>query len=254
MEEVEAGALVIVPARLASTRLPEKVLLRETGRYLFEHTVLNVRRCRRVARVVLATDSEEVLRAAEEVGIEAVMTSPDHPSGTDRIREALDLLVAAEGEQWPVILNVQADEPELDPAHLDQLAIAFSDSDVDLATLCTRATPEEEHDPSSVKLVRDSLGNALYFTRALIPNRVHAREATENPPTWRHLGVYAFRPEALRTFCDLPVGELERCESLEQLRWLEAGRRIRVVSVSGAPPGIDTPEDYAEFVERNGKS
>ena len=248
--DTEAGALVVVPARLASSRLAEKVLLRETGRYLFEHTVLNVRRCRRVDRVVLATDSEEVMRAAEEVGVDAVMTSQDHPSGTDRVREAVDSLVAKEGERWSVVLNVQADEPELDPAHLDQLAVAFADPDVEIATLCTRASPEEETDPSAVKIVRDSAGNALYFTRALVPSRLHARDGAGAPPTWRHLGVYAFRPAALRTFCDLPVGELERTESLEQLRWLEAGRSMRVVAVSGAPPGIDTPEDYAAFVAR----
>ena len=252
--DTEAGALVVVPARLASSRLKEKVLLRETGRYLFEHTVLNVRRCRRVDRVVLATDSEEVMRAAEEVGIDAVLTSADHPSGTDRVREALDRLVESEGERWPVVLNVQADEPELDPAHLDQLAIAFSDQEVEIATLCTRAAPEEEVDESAVKVVRDGEGDALYFSRSLIPSRHHARDDALFPPTWRHLGVYAFRPAALRTFCDLPVGELERVESLEQLRWLESGRRMRVVAVSGAPPGIDTPTDYAEFVARIRKS
>lgn len=244
------GALVIVPARLASTRLPKKVLLCETGRYLFEHTVLNVRRCRRVARVVLATDSEEVMAAADTVGVDAVMTAADHPSGTDRVREALDVLTEREGGDWPVVLNVQADEPELDPAHLDQLAVAFSDPEVELATLCTRAEPGEVDDPAAVKVVRDQKEDALYFTRSAVPSRTHARDADGGPPTWRHVGVYAFRPSALRSFCDLPVGELERAESLEQLRWLEAGRKIRVIDVSGAPPGIDTEADYRAFVER----
>jgi 3-deoxy-manno-octulosonate cytidylyltransferase (CMP-KDO synthetase) len=245
-----AGALAIVPARLSSQRLPRKVLLRDTGRYLFEHTVRNVERCHAVDRVVVATDSDEVLAAAAEVGVEAVLTSPDHPSGTDRAREALDRIVRElGGEPWSVVINVQADEPEIDPAHLSELATAFSDRKVEIATLCTAATREEAGDPSAVKVVRSLEGDALYFTRSAVPSRAHSRGPAE-VPTWRHVGVYAFHPAALRAFCDLPVGELEVVESLEQLRWLEAGRRIRVVPVSGAPPGIDTADDYAAFVAR----
>jgi 3-deoxy-manno-octulosonate cytidylyltransferase (CMP-KDO synthetase) len=252
-ERRPAGALAIVPARLASERLPGKVLLRETGRFLFEHTVRNVERCHAIDRVVLATDAEEVVAAAREVGIEAVLTSPRHPSGTDRAREALDLLVKREGsEPWEVVINVQADEPEVEPAHLSELATEFSDRKVEIATLCTVASADDVVDPSAVKVVRGRDGDALYFSRAAIPNRSHSRASSSSTPlrTWRHIGVYAFRPAALRAFCDLAVGELEGVESLEQLRWLEAGRSMRVVPVSGAAPGIDTAGDYAAFVAR----
>lgn len=251
--EPKQGALVIVPARLASQRLPQKVLLRETGQYLFEHTVRNVERCHAVDRVVVATDSDEVARAAADVGIDAVATAESHPSGTDRAREALDLLAAPGAPQpWPVVINVQADEPELDPAHLSELTSVFSDPRVEIATMCAPATPEEARDPSAVKVVVGRDGDALYFSRAEIPSRAHSRTSPDGTPvpTWRHVGVYAFRPSALRAFCDLAVGELEGVESLEQLRWLEAGRSIRVVPISSAPPGIDTPADYAAFVER----
>lgn len=245
------GAIAIVPARLASTRLPGKVLLRESGSYLFEHTVRNVERCHAIDRVVVATDAQEVLRAAGETGIDAVLTSARHPSGTDRAREALDL-VAPPGSPapWPVVVNVQADEPELQPGHLAELVAAFADPRVEIATLCAPAEAEEVDDPSAVKVVLDRDSNALYFSRAAIPSRAHSRVEDGGPPTWRHVGVYAFRPASLRSFCDVAVGELEGVESLEQLRWLEAGRRIRVVPVSSAPPGIDTPEDYAAFVAR----
>ena len=249
------GALAIVPARLFSQRLPGKVLLRETGQYLFEHTVRNVERCHAIDQVVVATDAEEVLAAAEEAGIQAVLTSPDHPSGTDRAREALDLMAKREGdERWEVVINVQADEPEIDPGHLSELATAFSDRKVEIATLCTVASRAEIEDPSAVKVVRNLQGDALYFSRAPIPSRSHSRASKSSAPvpTWRHLGVYAFRPAALRAFCDLAVGELEGVESLEQMRWLEAGRPMRVVPVSGAPPGIDTADDYAAFVARCG--
>ena len=247
------GALAIVPARLASTRLARKVLLRETGQYLFEHTVRNVERCHAIDQVVVATDSEEVLAAAQEVGIRAVLTSDAHPSGTDRAREALDLMAEQESElPWGVVINVQADEPEIDPAHLSELASVFSDLKVEIATLCTVATADEIEHPDAVKVVRGHEGDALYFSRAPVPSRIHSRASQNSSPvpTWRHLGVYAYRPAALRAFCDLAVGELEGVESLEQLRWLEAGRAMRVVPVSGAPPGIDTAEDYASFVAR----
>lgn len=239
-------AIAIVPARLGSTRLPRKVLLRETGRCLFEHTVRNAERCERLARVVLATDAEEVAQAARAAGIEAVLTSAAHPSGTDRVREALDAL----GGDWQAVVNLQADEPELDPLHLSALVAALEDPAVELATLCAPASPAEAASPSAVKVVRDGRGDALYFSRSTIPSRTHARSGAEATPTWRHVGVYGFRPAALRAFCDLPPSPLEAAESLEQLRWLEAGRRIRVVPVDAAPPGIDTEADYRAFVAR----
>jgi 3-deoxy-manno-octulosonate cytidylyltransferase (CMP-KDO synthetase) len=244
-------ALAVVPARLGSTRLPRKMLLRESGRYLFEHTVLGVRRARALARIVLATDSEEILAAARAVGIEALSTSSAHQSGTDRVHEAFEQLVARGEGPFDVVLNVQGDEPEVNGETLDPLIGAFADPAVHLATLCTPLVDARAaQDPSVVKVVLDRNGDALYFSRAPIP--ALAPNARPSTPLrfWRHVGVYAFRPAALRAFCALPRGELEQRESLEQLRWLEAGERIRVLAASEGSVGIDTPEHYSEFLAR----
>ncbi len=244
-------ALAVVPARLGSTRLPRKMLLRESGRYLFEHTVLGVRRARTLTRVVLATDSEEILTAAREIGIEAVLTASTHTSGTDRVHEAFEQLLARGEGPFDVILNVQGDEPEVEGATLDPLIAAFADPAVALATLCTPLSDARAAlDPSVVKVVLDAHGDALYFSRAPIPGLAPGARESEPAPFRRHIGVYAFRPAALRRFCALPRGALEARESLEQLRWLEAGLRIRVLAAAEGSVGIDTPEHYAQFLAR----
>ena len=267
-------AVAIVPARLASTRLARKMLLDETGRALFEHTVENARATGAFARVVVATDAAEVRERAERAGIEAVTTRADHPSGTDRVEEAWRALAAA-GVEADVVVGVQGDEPELDGGDLARLVRAFEDPGVEIATLAVRTTEAElALAPQSVKVVCDRNGDALYFSRALIPARGHARAvagdedaraARTNSTTApaaaagpaepgavprRHVGVYAFVPGALARFCALPRGALEAHENLEQLRWLEAGGRIRVVEARHAPLGIDTRADYDRFVER----
>lgn len=248
-------AVAIIPARIGSSRLPRKMLLRAGGRYLFEHTLRNVARCAAVGRVVLATDSSEIRSAARECDLEALMTSPEHPSGTDRVCEALEQLQAEpEAEPIDVVVNVQGDEPDLEAGDLARLIEAFADPAVEMATLCaTIASVREAEDPSVVKVVCDQHGDALYFSRATIPTRGHARgsqaEREELSKLRRHVGVYAFRPTALRLFSSLPVSPLEQSENLEQLRWLEAGRRMRVVEASHVPLGIDTERDYQEFVQ-----
>ncbi|MEM7308061.1 MAG: 3-deoxy-manno-octulosonate cytidylyltransferase [Planctomycetota bacterium] len=249
-------ALAIVPARLGSTRMPRKMLRRDTGRFLFEHTVRNAERAEAVERVVLATDSEEIRAAAREVGIEALLTSPDHPSGTDRVHEAYEALHADGRGDYDVVVNVQGDEPELPAEDLSVLVRAFADPAVEIATLCSpTATREEALDASVVKVVRDQRGDALYFSRSAIPSFEHpSRPPRPGAPglsgVLRHIGVYGFLPQALAEFCALPAGALETTESLEQLRWLEAGRRIRVAPASRTTYGIDTEDDYAAFVAR----
>lgn len=244
-------ALVVVPARLGSTRLARKMLLRESGHYLFEHTVRGVRRARTVERVVLATDSEEILAAAREVGIEAVPTAATHTSGTDRVCEAFELLLARGEGPFDVVLNVQGDEPEIAGETLDPLIAAFASPEVELATLCTPLpSAQEAQDPSVVKVVRDARGDALYFSRAPVPGLAPTARESDPAPFLRHVGVYAFRPAALRRFCALPRGVLEARESLEQLRWLEAGLRIRLLTAAEGSVGIDTPEHYARFLAR----
>jgi 3-deoxy-manno-octulosonate cytidylyltransferase (CMP-KDO synthetase) len=237
-------AVAILPARLASTRLERKMLLAETGRALFLHTAEAVTACDAIGRVVVATDSEEILAVAEAAGIEALLTAPDHACGTDRVYEALGLL----GEEPDVVVNVQGDEPEVAAADLERLVTAFVDDEVEVATLAAPLVDEADVGARDVvKVVVDGRGDALYFSRAPIPDRSHSR-AGASAPAWRHIGVYAFRPAALARFCSLPVGALEATESLEQLRWLEAGGRIRVLEAARAPAGIDTVEDYARFV------
>jgi 3-deoxy-manno-octulosonate cytidylyltransferase (CMP-KDO synthetase) len=248
-------ALAVVPARLGSRRLPRKMLLDETGACLFEHTVQNARRCGALERVVVATDSDEVLARARAADIEAVATRADHPSGTDRVNEALGRLDGA----WDVVVNVQGDEPELDPTDLARLVAAFADPEVEVATLSGPLADAAEHEAAAVvKVVCDARGDALYFSRSPIPHLprpgglAHSRDDADPGlgVCRRHVGVYAFRPAALAAFCALEPGALERVENLEQLRWLEAGRSIRVLETSHVPLGIDTRADYDAFVER----
>jgi 3-deoxy-manno-octulosonate cytidylyltransferase (CMP-KDO synthetase) len=230
------------------------MLLRESGHFLFEHTVRNVERAPSLSRVVLATDSSEIVAAAESVGVEALMTTDEHPSGTDRVHEAYQLVAADDPQPWDVIINVQGDEPELPPGDIELLVSAFADPAVELATLCTPImAPELQCDLSVVKVVCNAAGDAMYFSRSPVPARHPAHMEATPRRMLRHIGVYAFRPAALARFCALPTGQLEAIEGLEQLRWLEAGGRLRVLQVSQAPPGIDDAQQYAAFVARSTK-
>ena len=246
-------AVAVVPARLESTRLARKMLLRESGRHLFEHTVASVLAAKNIERVVLATDSEEIRAAAEAAGVDCMLTSASHKSGTDRVHEAFERIAAE--DSFDVIINVQGDEPEIDARDLEQLVAAFADAQVEAATLWGKIETEAEaNEPSVVKVVCDARGDALYFTRACAPSRSHTRGESGSPGSLdslrRHIGVYAYRPDALRAFCALPESELERIENLEQLRWLEAGRKMRTVEAQHVPRGIDTRDDYEAFLAR----
>ena len=236
-------ALAVLPARLASTRLPRKVLLDETGLPLFVHAARNAMQCPSLGHVLVATDDQEVLASAERHAVAAVLTDPNHVSGTDRVFEALGI----EGREWDVVVNIQADEPEVDPMDIEDLIAAFRDPGVQIATLCVPCAPDEVDSPNVVKVVRDAKRNAMYFSRASIPNGKHARNGAQ-VAALRHLGVYAFRPHALARCCALAPGHLESVENLEQLRWLEAGEEIRVLNARRAPRGIDTQVDYDAFV------
>lgn len=253
---VQVRAIAIVPARLGSQRLARKMLLDRTGRALVVHTLENLASARSLSRVVVATDASEIATVVERAGFEAVLTSPEHPSGSDRVHEALEKLGA---DQWDVAVNVQGDEPELLPSDLDLLCAQFADREVQAATIAVKLdAPEHALAPQVVKLVCDRRGDALYFSRAAIPYRASdgaAAYARQDAPPWssvvrRHLGVYAFRPDALARFVSLPRGALERVENLEQLRWLEAGERMRVIEGRSCALGIDTQADYDAFVER----
>jgi 3-deoxy-manno-octulosonate cytidylyltransferase (CMP-KDO synthetase) len=247
-------ALAIIPARLASSRLARKMLLEAGGLPLFAHTVRNAEKSGVFARVLLATDAHEIAERARALGIEALLTRPEHHSGTERVHEAWRALAAA-GERADVLVDVQGDEPELERRDLAALVAAFADPAVRLATLAAPlADPALLASPHVVKVVVDRRGDALYFSRAPIPAAGHARAesapGSDKTIHRRHIGVYAFAPAALEQFCALPRGVYEMRENLEQLRWLEAGERLRVVDAARVPEGIDTQADFERFAKR----
>ncbi len=229
-------SVVIIPARYASTRLPGKPLLEIGGRPLIEHVYERAARARGISAVVVATDDERIFQAVRRFGGQAVMTSPDHPTGTDRIAEA------AEAFDADVVVNVQGDEPLIPPEVVERVAaILGPEEPAPMASVMTRVrTPAEANSPSVVKVVVDQQGYALYFSRYPIP---FVREAGVKHLPYRHLGIYAYRREFLRQYPHLPQTPLECLEMLEQLRALEHGYRIRMVETDYVPVGVDTPED-----------
>ena len=235
---------IVIPARLGSTRLPGKVLADIGGRPLIAHVYARAMESA-ADSVVVATDSESVADACRAFGADVQMTSPMHRSGTDRVQEV------AAARKWAddrLIVNLQGDEPLMSPAILDACARAVAgDAGADIGT-CAHAIHRAEDfaNPNVVKVVCDMRGRALYFSRAQIPWPRDTAQSSREVPEWalRHIGVYAYRVEALRRFAALPPGRLEHCESLEQLRALEHGMAISVAVVDQAPArGVDTPED-----------
>jgi len=237
------SAAAVIPCRLGSTRLPEKALLRDTGKYLVQHVWERVKGARRIARVIVATDHPRIVEAVRSFSGEAVMTAPGHASGTDRVAEVARSLADE------VIVNVQGDEPEIDAADLDLLVDALErDRECAIATLATPMRSDAElAAESTVKVVADAAGRALYFSRSAIPR--YARAGREPPEAFKHRGVYAFRRATLLELARLPSPPVERLERLEQLRWLHHGHRIRAVVTPRDGIGIDTPEDYRRFVQ-----
>lgn len=227
------SVLVVIPARLASTRLPRKPLLRETGRPLIQHVWEGAKRIAGANQVVVATDAEEIAQAVREFGGEAMMTSPEHASGSDRVAEV------ARRARPQIVINLQGDEPEFEPADVEALIrVMRAEPGVQMGTLVfPRLTEEEQNTPSVVKaVVRE--GWAVDFRR----------EPT--PGAFRHLGVYGFRAAFLELFTGLAPTPRENERRLEQIRALDHGYRIRAVEATHAQSGIDTAADYAAFVER----
>jgi 3-deoxy-manno-octulosonate cytidylyltransferase (CMP-KDO synthetase) len=239
--------VAIIPARYAATRLPGKPLSQIHGKTMIERVHARACAARLIGRVLVATDDERIAAAVRGFGGEAVLTSSDHASGTDRIAEVARRLDAE------IVVNVQGDEPLLDPAGIDAVAEALAaDPGLDISTLSLPlASVEEMLAPSVVKVVSDVRGDALYFSRSLIPYaraggdaRAAAGEAIARGLARRHVGLYGYRREALLRFAALPQDPLEQAEGLEQLRALRAGMRVRVVPVTGETGiAVDTPED-----------
>ena len=226
---------VIIPARYGAQRFPGKPLADLAGKPLVVHVVERARRARGVDEVVVATDDQRIARAVEAAGARAIVTGPAE-TGTDRVAQAARAL----SPRPAIVVNLQGDEPLIEPEAVERLLAAMRQGGVEMATLARPLQPGELSRPQVVKVVTDLAGDALYFSRAAIP---HRRAGGDSPLARAHVGVYAFTAAFLERFASLPPGRLEREEALEQLRVLENGFRIRVVDAAYRGFGVDTPED-----------
>jgi 3-deoxy-manno-octulosonate cytidylyltransferase (CMP-KDO synthetase) len=226
-------AIAVIPARLASTRLPRKMLREIAGETLLARVYRGVRACSLLDDVIVATDSEEIMQVCRRNGWHAQMTSNAHRSGTERVHE-ISRSIATD-----VYLNVQGDEPMTRAEHISALLDLMKSSKIQVGTLKTPAVAEDIPNPNAVKVVTDDAGRALYFSRATIP---FDRDGSK-PHYFKHLGFYAYRKESLDRFCVLPESSLERSERLEQLRFLENGIPIHVVETPFDTIGVDSEED-----------
>lgn len=226
-------AIGIIPARLGSTRLARKVLREIAGRPMLSHVYEAAASCSGLAEVIVATDSEEVLEVCRKHEWHARLTSPDHASGTDRVWEV------ASDTPAEVYINIQGDEPLARREHIEALLALMQNPAVEVGTLKTPCAAHDVANPNAVKVVTDNAGRALYFSRATVPfDRDGAR-----PDYFKHLGFYAYRRSALKRFCSMQPGELERTERLEQLRFLENGIAIHVAEAPFDTIGVDTEAD-----------
>jgi 3-deoxy-manno-octulosonate cytidylyltransferase (CMP-KDO synthetase) len=238
--------IAVIPARLRSTRFADKVLAKDTGKFLIQHTYERACLAKLPQKVIIAADDEKVAAAAKTFGAECVLTSPDHQSGTDRIAEAVaDMDVE-------IIVNLQGDEPEIDPGNIDYLAKMLMDNpDCPMATLAAEfQTAEQVSDPNIVKAIIGCNNKAIYFSRWPIPYDREKSGVGDVKQYLRHIGIYAYRKKFLLEITALPQTPLEKIEKLEQLRAIENGFGILVGKVKHTCDGIDTPEQYAEFVKR----
>ena len=225
--------LGVIPARLASTRLPRKLLREIAGRPLLAWVVDAARACPQLDEVLVAADSEEVADLCQRLDIPVELTSPLLPSGTDRLH------TVAQFHDADIYVNIQGDEPLLRPEHVADLLRPFEQPHVDVTTLKVRCTPENIANPNAVKVVTATDGRALYFSRATIP---YDRDGI-SPPYWKHIGLYAYRKAALNLFPTLSTSQLERTERLEQLRFLENGLHLYVEPTTHDTIGVDTEAD-----------
>lgn len=229
----------IIPARYASSRFPGKPLIDLNGKTMIQRVYEGASKSKLLSEVIVATDDERIFAEVQGFGGKVVMTSEDHRTGTDRCGE-----VASQSDA-DVVINIQGDEPLIDYRQLDQLLEAFTDSKVQIATLgIADVSEEDKQNPNRIKLVLNHQNDALYFSRSGIPNEHHSNQADrERFPFFRHIGVYAYRKKTLLELVNLEPTELEKIESLEQLRWMYYGYSIRVVETNIETPNIDVPED-----------
>ncbi|MGF7082925.1 3-deoxy-manno-octulosonate cytidylyltransferase [Mucilaginibacter sp. UYCu711] len=233
--------LGIIPARYASSRFPGKPLVDIAGKSMIQRVYEQAKKCTDLTEVIVATDDDRIFDHVTAFGGVAVMTSADHQSGTDRCAE-----VARAHPQYHVVINIQGDEPYIDPEQITKLASCFATPETQIATLVKKVkTDQELHNPNTPKVIVNKLSEAAYFSRSAIP---HIRG--EEPQNWlefytffKHIGIYGYRADVLQEITKLPISALEKAESLEQLRWIENGYRIKVAETELETYAVDTPED-----------
>lgn len=241
--------IAIIPARYASTRFPGKPLADMGGKPMIQRVYEQVKRA--VHDVWVATDDSRIFETVQLFGGKAVMTSTEHRSGTDRIQEAYSKI----GEDFDVVINVQGDEPFIQPEQIESLKECFDSKDVELATLVKPFKKEDGFDvlfnPNSPKVVINKKNEAIYFSRSIVPyiRDAHHTEWLDKHMFYKHIGMYAYRVDVLKEITQLPQSSLEKAESLEQLRWIENGYRIRVGYTDVETIGIDTPEDMERAIK-----
>ncbi len=242
----------IIPARYASSRFPGKPLIDIQGKSMIQRVYEQAAQSKLLHKLVVATDDERILQHVRSFGGEALMTSPNHANGTDRCWEALQQL----GSEYTYVINVQGDEPFIEPQQLDELAAVLQDGTTELATQMIPVSNHEElFDRGEVKIVLNENMEALYFSRMVIPfiKGVDEKEWHLHFPYHRHVGMYAYRRDVLEKISQIPVSTLEQAESLEQLRWLQSGFKIKCVPTGFESHCIDTPEDIEKVLRRMGR-
>ena len=238
--------LGVIPSRFGSSRFPGKPLIDIAGQSMIQRVYLQSKKCELIDEVIVATDDDRIYQHVLEFGGKAMMTSTQHENGTQRCGEVLDA-----HSDFDVVLNIQGDEPLIKPQQLEKVIALFHDETVQIGTLVKKMDKEEEVlNVNRVKVVLDSKQNAIYFSRNTIPasNNLSLTQILDLGLFYKHIGIYAWRIEVLKELLQLPFSELERVESLEQLRWLYNGYKIRVAETSIETPNIDTPEDLEEVL------
>jgi 3-deoxy-manno-octulosonate cytidylyltransferase (CMP-KDO synthetase) len=238
-------ALGIIPARYASTRFPGKPLVDIAGKSMIQRVYEQAKKCIHLSEVIVATDDDRIFKHVHEFGGKAVLTLSDHQSGTDRCAE-----VALKHPEYDVIVNIQGDEPYIDPEQITKLITCFSDPDTQIATLIKKVLTEQElYNTNSPKVILNKYSEAIYFSRSPLP---HIRG--QEPQNWlqhfnyfKHIGIYGYRADILQQITKLSVSPLEKAESLEQLRWIENGYKIKVAKTELETYAIDTPEDLEKL-------
>lgn len=238
--------IAAIPARFASTRFPGKILADLNGKPLLQWVIEGTQKSKRIEQIYVPTDDERIFQLAVQLGCKAVMTSPELPSGTDRIYAAL------KNEKADVVINIQGDEPLVQAQMIDLLAEAFLGyKELEMATLATDIDREELLSPNVVKVIVNQQNEAIYFSRFPIPySRIDARQVKSPKACLKHIGMYAYSTLFLKKFCEAPPAEIEKAEGLEQLRALYLGTRLRVLHCQYRSLGVDTPEDL-EKVKRS---